>query len=70
MKQLLIKFWADDRGSVLAPEWIFVATILALGAVTGMVAQRRAALDRLGDPDSALMQSEASGGELPPGPAR
>jgi hypothetical protein len=37
MWRLLNRLWRDDCGAVLAGEWVFVATILVLGAVTGMV---------------------------------
>ena len=30
MRQLLRRFWKDDRGAVIASEWAFVATILVL----------------------------------------
>jgi hypothetical protein len=45
---LLSLLWSDDEGSVLALEWTFVATILVLGAITGLMAARDAVL--LDDP--------------------
>ncbi len=44
MKKLLRKLWSDDTGALLATEWVFVATILVLGVITGLVAVRQAAL--------------------------
>ena len=38
MRTLLCHFWRDESGSVVVGQWVFVATILVLGAVTGMVA--------------------------------
>jgi len=40
MWRLLNNLWRDDSGEVLAGEWVFVATILVLGAITGLVALR------------------------------
>ena len=37
MQNLICRFWRDESGSVVVGEWVFVATILVLGAVTGMV---------------------------------
>ena len=36
MRNLICGFWRDESGSVFVGEWVFVATILVLGAVTGM----------------------------------
>ena len=44
MWKLLADLWEDEAGSVPA-EWAFVATILVLGAITGLVASRQARLD-------------------------
>jgi Flp pilus assembly pilin Flp len=44
MRKLLAQFRRDERGAVVAGEWVFVATILVLGAVTGAVIARHAAL--------------------------
>jgi hypothetical protein len=40
MRQLLLKLWDDDRGSLQVTEWLFLATILVLGIVPGIVAVR------------------------------
>jgi Flp pilus assembly protein TadG len=45
MGTLLRRFWHDERGSV-GMEWAFVATILVLGAITGVVASRQALLSQ------------------------
>lgn len=50
MTGLMRTLWQDEEGSILAGEWIFVATILVLGAVTG----------------SILMQSETLSSALEP----
>jgi hypothetical protein len=38
MRKLLRKLWRDDRGYVLAMEWIYVSSILTLGTVAALVA--------------------------------
>jgi hypothetical protein len=43
-KWFLERFWHDDEGSVLAVQWVLVATVLVLGAVTGLAAFREAVL--------------------------
>ena len=41
MRKLIRQFWHDDRGYVLATEWMLVASILTLGAIAGMLALRQ-----------------------------
>jgi Flp pilus assembly pilin Flp len=33
MRNMLANLWHDDRGSVLAMEWIFVASLLTLATL-------------------------------------
>jgi hypothetical protein len=42
MRELLRELWQDERGCVAAAEWVFVATILVLGAVTGLAVREGA----------------------------
>ena len=35
------RFWKDESGSVEVADWAFVATILVLGAITGLMASRQ-----------------------------
>jgi hypothetical protein len=43
MKKLLLNMlWYDDRGSLLAAEWVLLAMVLTLGAVAGLIAARDA----------------------------
>jgi hypothetical protein len=37
MRELLWKFWRSEDGFVLAMEWIYVASILTLGTIAGML---------------------------------
>ncbi len=54
MRKMVAHFWRDERGAVVAGEWVFVATILVLGAVTGAVIARHAALAEPADPPAAV----------------
>lgn len=42
MHRLIGRLWQDDGGAMLATEWVFVATILVIGSITGLVAVRQA----------------------------
>ena len=42
MRKLLARLWRDDRGALLAAEWVFLGTILVIGLIPGMVAVRNA----------------------------
>jgi len=55
MKNLFAKLWSDDRGALIATEWVFVATILVLGAITGLVAVRQAILSELTEFANAVL---------------
>jgi hypothetical protein len=47
MRNLLLRLRSDDCGALIATEWVFVATIMVLGAITGLVAFRHAILSEL-----------------------
>src|SRR3954451_12331699 len=53
--QLLQRLWADDCGALIATEWVFVATILVLGIITGLVAVRQAVISELTEFAQAVM---------------
>src|SRR5438445_90021 len=55
MRQLMLKLWKDDCGALIATEWVFVATILVLGSITGLVAVRQAVITELTDVANALL---------------
>ena len=42
MRQLFLKLWADDAGALIPSEFLFMATILILGLVSGLVVVRDA----------------------------
>jgi hypothetical protein len=55
MRQLMLKLWKDDCGALIATEWVFVATILVLGSITGLVAVRQAVITELEEFASAVL---------------
>ena len=60
MRHLVVKLWKDDCGALIATEWVFVATILVLGSITGLVMVRQAILTELSDFANALMSLNQS----------
>lgn len=65
MTKLLRKLWHDDCGALIATELLFVATILVLGLIVGLVGLRNAIvaeLTELGNAVLALSQSYSFGG--------
>ena len=54
MRTMLGHFCQDECGSVVAGEWVFVATILVLGAVTGVVVARHIGLAEAAPPPAAV----------------
>lgn len=40
LHKLLKRLWKDQRGSLLITEWVFMATILILGIIPGVIAVR------------------------------
>jgi len=56
MRKLLRELWRDESGAVIAPEWVFVATILVLGAVTSLVAVRQVVLAELEELANAVLR--------------
>jgi Flp pilus assembly pilin Flp len=55
MRNLLVQLWDDESGALIAAEWVFVATILVLGSITGLVAVRQAVIAELHDFANALL---------------
>jgi Flp pilus assembly pilin Flp len=55
MRQMVRKLWKDDEGALIATEWVFVATILVLGTIVGLVAVRNAVLTELTDFANAVL---------------
>jgi Flp pilus assembly pilin Flp len=55
MQNVMLRWWDDDAGAVIAAEWILVSTLLTLGAVTGLVAIRQAVIAEFHDLANALV---------------
>ena len=49
MRTHLMKLWRDES-AVVSPEWAFIVTILVLGAITGLVANRQAKVQTVDRP--------------------
>jgi len=60
MRRLMLKLWKDDCGALIATEWVFVATILVLGAITGLVAVRNAVNQELASFANAVLALNTS----------
>ena len=60
MRQTLQRLWQDDAGALIATEWVFVATILVLGIITGLVALRQALISEMIETAQALVAINAS----------
>jgi Flp pilus assembly pilin Flp len=60
MRQLVWRLWNDDCGALIATEWVFVATILVLGIITGLVAVRQAVISELTEFANAVMALDQS----------
>src|SRR5262249_9750517 len=60
MSNCILKLWNDDAGALIAAEWVFTATILTLGAITGLVAVRQAVIAELHDCANAFLALNCS----------
>lgn len=47
MQRLMSRLWQDDGGALISTEFLFVATILILGIITGLVIVRDAVVKEL-----------------------
>jgi Flp pilus assembly pilin Flp len=56
MRHLLLRLWHEEDGFAAGPEWALIATILVLGAITGVVAVRHAAPSTAEEPPPALVR--------------
>jgi Flp pilus assembly pilin Flp len=60
MRRLFQRLWNDDQGALIATEWVFVATILILGIITGLIAVRQAVISELTEFANAVMALDQS----------
>jgi Flp pilus assembly pilin Flp len=54
MRQLMLKLWKDDGGTIYVLEFIFMATILVLGLITGLTTVRNAISNELAELANAI----------------
>jgi Flp pilus assembly pilin Flp len=54
MRSLMRKLWNDDRGALLATEWVFVSTILVVGMVAGLKSVQQSVNAELSDLAGAI----------------
>ncbi len=62
MRRILTRLWDDDRGALIASEWLFVATLFVTGMVVGLTYVRNsvtAGLYEFGNAVNALSQAYA-----------
>ena len=55
MKHLLSKLWNDDRGALIATEYLFFVTILIIGVIVGLTNVRDALTAELTEVGNALL---------------
>lgn len=65
MRKTMLALWRDDRGALIATEWVFIVTILVIGLVVGLKSVQQAVVNELEEVASAigsLSQSYSFGG--------
>jgi hypothetical protein len=55
MRHLLNNLWNDDCGALIAAEFLFVATILVIGIIVGLVSVRNAVVHELVELGNAFL---------------
>jgi len=60
MRQMMRKLWNDDQGALIATEWLFIATIMVIGLVIGLVYIRNAVTSKLSEFAQAIMYIDVS----------
>jgi hypothetical protein len=56
----MLRLWNDDCGALIATEWVFLATILVLGSITGLVAVRQNVIAQFAELANAVMALDQS----------
>src|SRR5258707_7890156 len=54
-KRIAEQLWNDDDGALIAIEFLFVATILVIGIITGLVGVRNAVVAELTELGNAIL---------------
>jgi Flp pilus assembly pilin Flp len=60
MRRLLLRLWKDDRGALLAVEWLFIVVLLIIGLVVGFTAVRNAVVEEFTEFGNALTSLDQS----------
>lgn len=55
MARLAARLWNDDRGAIIAAEYLFVVTILIIGTIVGLASVREAINTELAEVANALL---------------
>lgn len=55
MTSLMRKLWNDDRGAIVATEFLFIATILVIGIIVGLASVRDAINTELAEFGNSLL---------------
>jgi hypothetical protein len=56
VRQMILRLWQDEKGTVPGPEWALVVTILVLGAITAAVISSRQAVLMEAEPVAAQVR--------------
>lgn len=54
MSKLMLKLWNDDAGALIAMEFLFIATLLVIGVMVGIVTVRSALVAELTELANAI----------------
>lgn len=54
MRKVMLKLWNEERGALIATEWVFVSTILVIGVVAGLKSVQSAIVNELEDVANAI----------------
>jgi Flp pilus assembly pilin Flp len=60
MKYLLLNFWNDDDGALIATEFLFITVIIVIGLVVGLVYVRNATTAKLSELAQAILLLDVS----------
>jgi len=54
MRNFMLKLWNEDRGALIATEWVFVSTIMVIGVVAGLKSVQQAVVTEMEDMANAI----------------
>lgn len=65
MHQLLQQLWRDDQGALISTEFLFLATVLVIGIIPGVVALRNGIAVEMTELANAIVAMTGSGSTCP-----